>query len=325
MLRLIRRVAVFGLAVAGFLALVIGGLVANPVSRTRELRSIGDTVRAADRNGMPPLSYFQARDGTSLAYRRYPARSSQTSGAAILIHGSSGSSVAMHPLARALAERGVESFVPDMRGHGSSGTRGDIGYIGQLDDDLADMVAHIRTGGTALPLTLAGHSSGGGFALRVAGSANQNLFTRTVLLAPYLGVKAPSTRPNAGGWASPDVPRIIGLSVLRSIGIVCCEQLPVIAFAVPEGSARILTAEYSYRLLMNFGPNRDYRVDLDAAKGRVTLIAGADDELMLSAKYPEAMQGKANVDVRILDKVNHMDVVSTGAVVALVADDIATR
>lgn len=325
MLKFVGRIALVGLAVVGLLALVIGGLVANPVSRPQELRSIGDTVRAGDREGIPPLSYFQARDGTSLAYRRYPARQSPSGRAAILIHGSSGSSVAVHPLAKALAERGVESFVPDIRGHGSSGTRGDIGYLGQLDDDFADLVAHIRAGGTASPLTLAGHSSGGGFALRIAGSANQGLLTRTVLLAPYLGTKAASTRPNAGGWASPDIPRIVGLSILRSFGMKCCEQLPVIAFAVPPGSTRILTAEYSYRLLMNFGSNRDYRVDLDAAKGPITLISGANDELMLADKYPEVMQGKANVDVRLLDNVNHMDVVSTGAVLALIADDIAAR
>jgi len=325
MLRWLGRISMFGLAVVGLLALVIGGLIANPITRPPALQSITDTVRAGDREGIPPLSYVQARDGSNLAYRHYPAGRSQSGRAAILIHGSSGSSLAVHPLAKALAERGVESFVPDVRGHGSSGTRGDISYIGQLDDDLADLVAHVRARGTASPLTLVGHSSGGGFALRVAGSANQSLFTRTVLLAPFLGVAAPSTRKNAGGWASADVPRIIGLSVLRSVGIVCCEQLPVIAFAVPAGSARILTAEYSYRLLVNFGPNRDYRVNLDAAKGPISLLAGANDELMLADKYQDAMQGTSNVDVRVLENVNHMDVVSTATATALIADSVATK
>jgi alpha-beta hydrolase superfamily lysophospholipase len=99
----------------------------------------------------------------------------------------------------------VETFAVDMRGHGTSGTRGDIGYVGQLEDDLADFVAVLRTTVPSAPLTLVGHSSGGGFTLRVAGSPIQNLFERFVMLAPYLGYDAPSTRPSSGGWARADI------------------------------------------------------------------------------------------------------------------------
>src|ERR1700685_3845173 len=90
------------------------------------------------------------------------------------------------------------------------GPRGDIGYVGQLEDDLADFVAVVRKTAPTAPLTLIGHSAGGGFALRVAGSPLQGLFARTVLLAPYLGYDAPTNQPNSGGWANADIPRIIG-------------------------------------------------------------------------------------------------------------------
>ena len=161
---------------------------------------------------------------------------------------------------------GVEIYALDIRGHGASGTRGDIGYVGQLEDDLADFVASIRKTTASAPLTLIGHSSGGGFALRVAGSPIQNLFDRTVLLAPYLGYDAPSSRPNSGGWASPDIPRFLGLLVLRQIGIDCCEALPMIAFAVAPNSEQILAATYSDRLMRNFAsvarlPRRSRRRD----------------------------------------------------------------
>ena len=130
-----------------------------------------------------------------------------------MVHGSSGSSGGtIHALAQALAARGVETYALDIRGHGASGTRGDIGYVGQLEDDLADFVAVVRKTVPSAPLTLIGHSSGGGFALRVAGSPIQNLFARTVLLAPYLGYDAPTNRPNSGGWASADIPRILALT-----------------------------------------------------------------------------------------------------------------
>jgi alpha-beta hydrolase superfamily lysophospholipase len=66
-------------------------------------------------------------------------------------------------------------------------------------------------------LTLVGHSSGGGFALRVAGSPIQHLFERAVLLAPYLGYDAPRPGRVSGGWAKADIPRIIGLELLRVV------------------------------------------------------------------------------------------------------------
>jgi len=321
------KLLVWAFAAAGLVTLVLVGIIARPVTRPPTLAFISDTVRAGDREGIPPLSTFQARDGSYLGYRRYDPGMPGNGRVAILVHGSSGSSLAMHPLAKALAADGVESFVPDIRGHGASGTRGDIGYIGQLEDDMADLVGQIRTAAPSAPLTLVGHSSGGAFALRVAGSGIQNLFTRTVLLSPFLGTRAPSSRENAGGWASPNVPRIIALSLLHNAGLTCCEQLPVIAFATPPNTTRILTSEYSFRLLANFGTHRDYRVDLDAARGPLTLIAGAKDELMFSEKYDETVgrSPTAKIDVKILDNANHMDVVSTAPVVAVISEDIATR
>jgi len=315
------RALVWGLAFVGLAGLALAGLIASPVRRPPELTSVSKTAGAVDRSTMPGLDRFHARDGTELAYRHYPARSSASGQIAIVVHGSSGSSVAVHALADALAERGVETYAPDIRGHGGSGTRGDIVYLGQLEDDLSDFVGEIRKTHPDAPLTLLGHSSGGGFALRVAGSPIQNLFVRTVLLAPYLGHDAPSSRQNAGGWASPDLPRFIGLSVLRRLGIVCCESLPTIAFAVAPNTSAILASTYSYRLMRNFGATRDYREDLAAATKPVALFAGAADELMFPDKYGDAVGPR--VSVNLIDGVNHMGIVSDPAAVSAIADDVA--
>jgi alpha-beta hydrolase superfamily lysophospholipase len=316
------RWALFGV---GAVTLLLAALVANPISRPPELMSISTTARAVDRSDMPAVDGLIARDGTQLAYRYYPARAPATGQIAVVVHGSSGSSVAVHALAKGLAARGVEAYSPDIRGHGASGTRGDIVYLSQLEDDMSDLVAEIRKTNSSAPLTLLGHSSGGGFALRVAGSPVQNLFERTILLAPYLGYDAPSSRKNAGGWASPDIPRFIGLSLLRRLGITCCESLPTIAFAVAPNSSAILASTYSYRLMRNFGTS-DYRADLAATTRPVTIIAGAADELMFSDKYAEVVRGLTPaVDVKLIEGVNHMGIVSNPAAVSLIADDVATR
>ncbi len=314
----------WALAVVGAAALLLTAMVATPLSRPPELRSISETARAVDRSTMPPLSRFAARDGTDLAYRHYPARGTPGGKIAILIHGSSGSSAAVHALADALAARGIDTYAPDIRGHGGSGTRGDVAYLGQLEDDMADLVALIRTTSSE-PITLLGHSAGAGFALRLASSEIKDRFARTVLLSPYLGYDAPTNRPQSGGWASPDLPRLFGIATLRRIGIECCDALPALAFAVPPNSAKILASTYSYRLMRNFA-TRSYKDDLAGVTKPLTLIAGADDELMLPDKYADAIHAVLpSADVKLIAGANHMDVVSTSKAVNEIAAYVATR
>src|SRR5258708_34471213 len=85
----------------------------------------------------PAPRQFQARDGTSLQYRVYPAAMNNV---AILIHGSAFPGTSMHALAEALHAAGVTVYVPDVRGHGGSGRRGGIEYVGQIEDDPAKFV-----------------------------------------------------------------------------------------------------------------------------------------------------------------------------------------
>jgi pimeloyl-ACP methyl ester carboxylesterase len=308
----------------GAVALLLTALVATPLKIPPELHSLSEARKTIDFSTLPAVERFQARDGTMLGFRHYPASGPATGRGAIVIHGSSGSSAtSIHALSSALAARGVETWAIDIRGHGSSGTRGDIAYVGQLEDDLADFIAVVRQSAPTLPLTLLGHSAGGGFALRVAGSPIQGLFARTVLLAPYLGYDAPTNRPHSGGWANADVPRVLGLMALRAIGIDCCEALPTLAFAVPPHSESFLVPAYSYRLMRNFA-TRGYRTDLAAATRPVTIISGADDELMLADRYAEAVRGVTRkVEVKLIGGVDHIGIVSNPKAVSAIADDVA--
>ena len=316
----------WALCAVGAVALLLTALVATPLARPPELASISAARGTVDFSALPAVERFQARDGTWLGFRHYPSSGPATGRAAIVIHGSSGSSGGtIHALSGTLAGRGVETFAVDIRGHGASGTRGDIGYVGQLEDDLADVAVVRKTAPTA-PLTLVGHSSGGGFALRVAGSPIQLLFERAVLLAPYLGYDAPSTRPSSGGWAKADIPRILGLELLRAVGVNCCEALPVLALAVPLNSEKTLAGTYTDRLMRNFAVSRDYRRDLAAATKPITIFSGADEELMFADKNAEAVRGvAAAVDVKLIEGVNHMGIVSAPKALSVIADDVATR
>jgi alpha-beta hydrolase superfamily lysophospholipase len=317
----------WGLCAFGAAALILIAMIATPLQRPPELRSVSESVKIVDFSTMPPLERFQARDGTWIAFRHYAPKGPATGRGAIFIHGSSGSSGTVnHALTHAIAAHGVETWALDMRGHGGSGTRGDIGYVGQLEDDLVDFVAHVRKSAPDQPLTLIGHSAGAGFSLRVAATPiMQDMFVRTVLLAPYLGYDAPTNQPHSGGWANADIPRLLALGALRKFGIDCCAQLPVLAFAVPPNYEKILVSTYSDRLMRNFA-TRSWRLDFPAVAHPMTIFGAAEDEMMISGKYAETVQPlKSSVDVKIIDGINHMGIVTNPKAISVIAEDVATR
>jgi hypothetical protein len=83
---------------------------------------------------------------------------------------------------------------------------------------------------------------------------------------------------------------------------------------------------YSDRLMRNFANHPDFRGDFAAVTRPLTIISGADDELMLADKYAEAVRGiTPAVDVKLIDGVNHMGIVSAPRAIAIIADDVATH
>lgn len=308
------------LLAATAIALAVGFGGPAPVAA---LDSINAPFRNLDYSAMPAVQRYNARDGAALAYRHYPSAAAATPGAPasqrriVLIHGSSASSRSMHPMAQALVAAGYTVDALDVRGHGDSGTRGQIAYIGQLEDDVADFMRAVPHPG---PSTLIGFSAGAGFALRFAALPQAALFDRYVLLAPFL-IQAPSNRPGGGGWASVGLPRIIALTVLNKIGITAWNDLPVTQFALNAEAKRFLTSSYSYALAANFSTHLDYAQDIRRAPNAIKLIAGLDDELMLPERYAPifASAGKT-LAVTLVPGANHIGLtLNPPALAAIVA------
>jgi alpha-beta hydrolase superfamily lysophospholipase len=325
MLSRVSNLALWLLALVGVTAIALVLMLGSPLRAPPPLASIHAGATQIGASGAPDLSRFQARDGTWLAYRLYPAANGARDRVAILAHGSSASSIEMNAIALALAASGVTAVAIDARGHGASGTRGDVAYLGQLDDDVADLVATLRKTSPSARFSLIGHSAGGGFALRVAGGPIGAEFDRFVLLSPYLGYSAPTNRPAEGPglWASPDLPRIIATRLLESIGIEWSESLPAIAFAnVPEAKMSV-TSRYSFRLMQNYTAPPDWKGAFERAKDRVSVIAGADDELMDAQAYSRTLP-LLGARVTIIPGVDHMGIVyrpeAIKAIIAAVAE-----
>ena len=245
------------------------------------MESIAAPFRTMNFTTLPPVSHYSARDGASLAYLAYPVAKAKHT--VVLVHGSSGSSISMHALAQYLQRNNINAYDLDVRGHGESGRKGDIDYVGQLEDDLEDFRNQLLKG--EKDVTLVGFSAGGGFVLRFAGSNRQQLFNRYISLAPFIRYDAPPTRPNNGDWANASIPRIICITLLGTAGQKWLGHLPVIAFGINPETARYQTATYSYRLWSNFGLRFNYSDDLKAIRQPLKVLVGANDELFYPMKY----------------------------------------
>ena len=302
--------------VVALAGLITFGTAAPPAP----LPSISKPMRLLDLGDLPPIRHYAARDGAMLAFRAYGTGGSHV---VVLVHGSSGSSQDMHGLAKAFAAAGTAGYAIDVRGHGASGRRGDIDYMGQLDDDLADFVATIiRPAHAGAPLALVGFSSGGGFALRIGSGGYGAMFDRYILLSPYLRYDAPTTRQAKGDghgrvWARPFIPRIIGLSILNRLGVHWFDGLPVVAFAVAPRRGQ--TPTYSFRLMRNFGADSDYIGDFRKLSRPTRVIVGADDELLQAGEFGPLLRPlRPDIEVTVLPNLGHMAIITNPAALAAV-------
>ncbi|MCC7348143.1 MAG: alpha/beta fold hydrolase [Variibacter sp.] len=290
----------------------LAGMIAFGTSTPPQpLASISDPFRSVDFRDLPAVQTLATRKGSPIAYRTYAAAAPQQAERVVIaIHGSAGTSTSLHPLAKALRDAGITTYVPDIRGHGGSGRRGDIDYVAQLDDDLADLTTAVREKHPQARLVLLGFSSGGGFALRSAAGPLGAQFERTVLLSPMLGINAPTAR-KAGSentWVKAYIPRIVGLMLLNRIGIHAFDGLPVLAFAIRPEQADILTGFYSFRLVQAFGTN-DYAADLKRAPSSLAVVVGAKDELFVADAYaPTVRAVRTDAPVTIVPELHHIEI-----------------
>lgn len=306
----------FLLAAGGFLTLTIAMLGAcliwgGPAAPEGRSAIVAAFERAALEHAaveLPPLQHFVARDGTALAYRHTPA-ARPARGSVVLVHGSAGDSRSLQLLAQGLAAAGLDAYALDMRGHGASGRRGRIDYVGQLEDDLRDFLDAVPP---AEPRVLAGFSSGGGFALRVAAGVRADAFDGYLLLAPFVSHEAPTYRPDAGGWVRVGVPRLVALHLLEGVGVRAFHDLPVMRFAVGEASG--LTPSYDFRLASNFRPRAEWRAEIAAVAQPMRVLVGSEDTVFDPQAFPEVFrrQNAADISVRLLPEVGHVGLVLDG-------------
>jgi len=323
--RYVKRILIWSLVSVLIYGAIVAGLIAFGTAKPPDVATaITKPFADIDTQGLPALLRYKARDGVLLSYREYPASGNRV---AVLVHGSAGSGVDMHPLALALQATGIAVLVPDIRGHGANRPHGDISYFGQLDDDLVDLVKLKKPEFPNSTWTILGFSSGAAFVLRFAAETPAGtLADRYVLVSPYLRYDAPSVRKAESGskptqtWAAVSLGRIVGLSMLGQWGVHHWDGLPVLAFPVPA-NIDDATKVYSWRLTRNFGADDDYLGDMRRAGRPMTVLVGGSDELLDAEKLKTEFQSQPpDVPVTIVPGMGHSDMVTRpDAIRAIVA------
>jgi alpha-beta hydrolase superfamily lysophospholipase len=271
---------------------------------------------------LPPLRRYPAADGGELAYHLYDADSERL---LVFVHGSSYHGGGYHALGRELSRSGAARVAtPNLRGHHQSGRRrGDVDYIGQLEDDLRDLIAALRRDGHMGEIALGGHSSGGGLAIRFAGGQHAELVSRYLLLAPVIPTSPAMRGGDAGGWSRLHGRRLLGLLVLNAFGIHGFDGLPIIAFNKPsrywDGTE---TLAYSYRLNLSYHPRHDYRADIRAMGERPLLLLVGDEDQAVDGQGLRALFARddASATIEVLPGTDHFGVFREPAALARIAD-----
>ncbi|WP_443751112.1 alpha/beta hydrolase [Asticcacaulis solisilvae] len=298
------------------MAAVAGGVLVFTAPKTPKpiaaIESAGDPLRAFARQ-QPPARFMKARDGQTLSYRYYPGKPG--AGVAVVVHGSSGTTVAMQGVSAALSARGITVYSIDLRGHGLSkgpdGRLGDVVYRGQYEDDLEDFARLAAREHPGEKRLLLGHSMGGSTILRTAGMARYaKNYDGYLALSPFIAQGTAMDRPDEGGWTSVSVPRIVVLTILDNMHITAFDHLTVLAMAVPDSDRNMRPRAYSHALLASANLPHTWQPAIAAIHAPTRVLIGANDELFHAEAYPAAFAAvNPAIPVTVLKGVGHMGMV----------------
>lgn len=286
---------------------------------------------------------FKARDGVKLSLLHLNHEAPR--GAAIILHGSTYNSKRYTNLAKAIVRQGFEVLVPDWRGHGQSdGPRGHCQYIGQLEDDLEDLIKFYQSFGNA-PIVLIGHSAGGTVILRYIDKYGCSEITAINLIAPAINGPLEAIRYAQAGaglqyrishFRKPPLPPQISDKALAQMQkfapklnpfrFWCAKFIPAlrhrVALSFPANpqmaklEGRVL--DYSYNLMVSCDI-RNYPQAFNKVSVPILIVNGEQDEILhpefLSTAVSWHLNAELDKQLIELPNVNHMSVVNAAAAI----------
>lgn len=286
---------------------------------------------------MKPMQ-FKARDGIELSLLHFAVDAPR--GVVVLMHGSTYNGKRYANLAKAIHRQGFEVLLPDWRGHGQSGgKRGDCDYIGQLEDDLADLLDFYRTFGSA-PVILAGHSAGAVICMRYIVKYGCDGISAMALIAPAINSPLEAVRFDQPAAAAqyairhfrkpppkPPVEEKTKVMAQKFAPQLLLQQfwlaklLPplrhrtALRFPANEQMAKLegRVLDYSYNMMMACELS-DYPLTFRKITVPLLLLTGLNDEILnsdfLSTCYHWHVDAELDCQLIELPNVNHMAVIN---------------
>ncbi|MNJ90805.1 2-succinyl-6-hydroxy-2,4-cyclohexadiene-1-carboxylate synthase [compost metagenome] len=247
--------------------------------------------------------YFTVRDNKLIFAYRFPTQSENT---IVFIHGVGSSAYLYNKTAGLLQEATqAEIYAIDLRGHGQSdGNSGDVDYINQYVDDLADIIKEIRKEKPNGKIIITGHSMGGGVALLYAMENQYEQPDGFLLFAPLIGHNSPAFQQGQSdeeAFMKIHIERIIGLKMLNEINSHEYDSLSVLFFNLPE---TVPLRKYSYRANTSMTPD-DYISGLKAVKAPMLVLIGSNDEAFSAEALQKAVLENSSGKVHIIEKATH--------------------
>lgn len=250
---------------------------------------------------------FTMRDKSILTAQHFVNNSDLS---VVVLHGILSSSYTNNRFAGLIREAAnAEVYALDLRGHGSSGgSPGDVSYIGQYVDDVADVIEQIKKSKPEGKIIIAGHSMGGGISLRYAMQKGVPNVDGYLLFAPQLGDNAltnvwpeDAARQQDESFMAIDVSRLIGLALLNSLNITKWNDMPVFFFNLP---AEMGLNKYSFRSSASMSPS-DYKVGLQSVDKPLLVIAGENDEAFNAKAYQAAIDTYSKGEFHMIKDQTH--------------------
>ena len=254
---------------------------------------------------IPDAESYETRDKKKGYFRHYQAESNKV---LILLHGVSEDGKYLFRLAQHLTSINLaQVYTPDLRGYGSNAERrGDVDYIGQIEDDLADLIHFVKEKHENASIILGGHSLGGGSVLCFAGSQYAKLVDAYLFLAPYIHPNAPMIRKSDdGGNSNVSLAKLIFLSLLEKIKIRSFHHRNVLTVNKPaeiqHGSE---TLALSFRLVMSRIPQK-YQEYIKSLSKPVLVLVGENDELFYPEKFEPVFSQNGKTKTVVIPRYNH--------------------
>ncbi|WP_197061488.1 alpha/beta fold hydrolase [Pantoea sp. 9140] len=240
---------------------------------------------------------FLMRDGCRLHYRHYSMATAQS--VMLLLPGFGLTSEDYVSCCQHLAKSSaVTVYSPDLRGQGQSqGVEGDVAYIGQLQDDLSDMIAALQQNHPGLPVVLAAHSGSSSLAISHLATRPDPGVVALYLLAPvffghmeydreiqraypFIYYGRYHRKPAAHPASQLSVNQEFRYSLLRHGLGKMFSGLQNIRVLQVRRDAGQPWRNYSFRFLQSYRC-RDLTQSLELIRVPVWLMAGQEDEVML--------------------------------------------